>query len=157
MKSTSVRVNKEREEFLIKEFGTAGGGLAQCAVIVENAAKAGFPVNDITESLQILSQIRAYSLREIKGKLSNQEWMYLADSLNGTMITPEFRANRGGLIASIEDGNDFDGLGEKWSVNVKEFIDKVNTLTGAQVDAVYTRVAQFWNSKDRDLDKWAEW
>lgn len=83
--------------------------------------------------------------------------MYLADALNGTMITPEFRANRGGLIASIEDGNDFDDLGEKWSVCVNELIDKVNTLTGAQVDTVYTRVAQYWNSKDRDLDKWAEW
>ena len=72
MKSTSVRVNKEREEFLIKEFGTAGGGLAQCAVIVENAAKAGFPVNDITESLQMLS--RSGHILSEKSRVNCQNW-----------------------------------------------------------------------------------
>ena len=57
--------------------------------------------------------------------------------LNGTIITPEFRANRGGLIASIEDGNDFDDLGESGPYASMNLLISQHAH-GAQVDTVYT-------------------
>ena len=90
----------------------------------------------------------------------------MADSLNGTIITPEFRCNTGGLIASVEDSNDFDNLAAKWKVDVGALIEKIKKLTGAQVDAIYSRIESFWNhtaegnadqTSEWNLNKWSVW
>lgn len=155
-KVVSTRVSPETEQFLAKQYGTASAGLAICAEEMHRAKKNGFEPTEVSELLQNLEQIRLYSTRELKGKFTQDEWCYLADCLNGTMITPQFRANVGGLIASVEDSNDFDGLGAKWKVNVSDFVAKIKTLTGAQVDAVFTRIEQFWsNNNGKELKEWA--
>ena len=101
--------------------------------------------------------IRKRSMSELKGRFTKAEWSYMADALNGTIITPEFRCIPGALIASVEDSDRYDGLGEKWGVDVKKLTYKIEDLTAAQVDAVFTRIEEFWDSEEKDLDKWAEW
>lgn len=152
-KTTSARISVIEEKFLSEKFGTASAGLAECANIV---FQTKVEPTEIVDSINYLNQIRLYSLREIKGKLTENEWKYLADSLNGTLITPEFRCNAGGLIASIEDSNDFDNFSEKYEVKVSDFCKKIKDLTGAQIDAIYTRVQQFW-SNPKNLDGWSKW
>ena len=160
-KNITIRVSEETAEFLVKNYETPTAGATLCVEIVEQMIlQSGSDPNSLVNSMQFLQQIRAYSTREIRGKFTVDEWKYMADALNGTMITPEFRCNQDGLIASIEDSNDFDGLGAKWNVDVIGFTEKVKQLTGAQIDAVYTNVEKFWNdTKDdelRDLDAWSE-
>ncbi len=155
-KTTSARISLEEEKFLAENFKTAATGLGQASNIIYQANKNGTSPDKIVENLSSLNQIRLYSQREIKGIFSENEWKYLADSLNGTIITDNFRCVKAGLIAGVEDSDSFDNLSEKWDVNIKDFCDKIQKLTAAQIDAVYTRVEQFWNSENRDLDGWAK-
>lgn len=156
--SITIRIDEEAVEFLQNNFSTPTAGAQQCVEIVRQMM-SGSPTDiySLTESINFLQYIRAYSKRELKGLFTANEWKYLADSLNGTIITPEFRCNQGGLIASIEDSNDFNNLGAKWEVNVPEFVEKVKQLTGAQIDSVYMQIEMFWkqNESGVDIDKWA--
>ena len=156
-KTVTTRIPQEMWEWLIETGGTAGGAVKAILDEAERVQQQGNEVLMIADNLAILQQIRRYSLNEIKGKFSSAEWSYMADSLNGTMITPEFRCMTGALALSIEDSNGLDGLGAKWGVDVSALINKVNRLTGAQVDAVFTRISAFWNSDDKDLETWSIW
>lgn len=165
-KNITIRVSEETAEFLAKVYENPTGGATACVEIVEQMIRqSGSDPHTLVSSIQFLQQIRAYSLREIKGLFTPAEWCYMADSLNGTMITPEFRCNTGGLIASVEDSNDFDGLAAKWEVDVNVLIEKIKKLTGAQVDAVYTRIEMFWDhsvegndqNSEWNLNKWSVW
>lgn len=157
MKTISTRIEKTTEEFLLFHFDNLSAAASQCIDIVETAVKhTGVKPEDIPTQLQEFASIRRNSLREIAGKFTPEEWKYLADSLNVTMITPEFRTLTAGLVASVEDSNHFDKLAEKWQVDTDTLIAKINKFTGAQVDAVYNRIQQFWNDP-ADLDSWAKY
>lgn len=104
-----------------------------------------------------LRKIRQVSTDELKGKLSEAEWKFLADSLNGAFITETYRCSQVALCGCCEDAERFDGTGSKWKVDINGLKAKVLSLTGAQVDALLARVESFWDNPDRDLDEWAKW
>lgn len=155
-KAINTRIQTATWEWLTS-FGTAGGTVNVIIREAEMAAKTGIKPWRIAQSIAELQMIRKRSMSELKGKFTNAEWSYMADALNGTIITPEFRCIPGALIASVEDSDRYDGLGEKWNVDVKKLIYKIEDLTAAQVDAVFARVEAFWDSEEKDLDKWADW
>lgn len=127
----------------VAEWMTEGGEKSINQVVIANA--------------QTLRKIRQASTDELKGKLSEAEWKFLADSLNGTFITETFRCSQVALWANCEDAERFDGTGSKWEVDMDGFKAKVLSLTGAQVDALYARVESFWDKPNSDLDEWAKW
>lgn len=94
--------------------------------------------------------------KEIKGMFVKNEWKFLADSLNGTMIQDAFRYSADGLMAHNEDAQLYEKTAEKWDVNVEELNAKIAKLSSAQVDAVYRRVERLWD-KNTDLDEWARY
>lgn len=102
-------------------------------------------------------KIRQASTDELKGKLSEVEWKFLADSLNGAFITVTYRCSQVALWAHCEDAVRFDWTDSKWEVDMDGLKAKVLSLTGAQVDALLARVESFWDNPDRDLDEWAKW
>lgn len=155
-KAINTRIPLATWEWLTS-FGTAGGTVSVIIREAERAYNYGFSPYKISESLAELQMIRKRSISELKGRFTKAEWSYMADSLNGTIVTPEFRCIPGALVASIEDSDRYDGLGEKWNVDVKKLIYKIEDLTAAQVDAVFTRIEEFWDSEEKDLDKWADW
>ena len=110
----------------------------------------------IVNALYSAMLTQRYSDYEIKGKLTEDEWKYLADSLNGTRVDGTFRFASSALVASIEDSDRIDGLGAKWEVDVKKLCDKIENMSGSQIEAVYRRVEFFWN-KPEDLDAWAKY
>lgn len=87
------------EKFLKDNFSTAGSGLAQCAEIVKKNYDRSGTVYDMSDELENLSQIRKSSLKELKGKFTDNEWKYLADSFNGITVTPQFRCLPEGNIS----------------------------------------------------------
>lgn len=155
-KAVNTRIPTSTWEWLTS-FGTAGGVLNTIVNEAERAYNYGFSPFDISESLSELQMIRRRSMAEIKGVFTQEEWSLMADSLNGTIVTVEFRCIPGALIANIEDSDIYDGLGAKWGVDVKDLCSKIEKLTAAQVDAVFTRIEEFWNDEDRDLESWARW
>jgi hypothetical protein len=60
------------------------------------------------------------------------------------------------LALHCQDADKLDDLGEKWEIDVLDLMDKIKDLTAAQVDAVYFRVEQFWNSEDKDLEEFSQ-
>lgn len=60
------------------------------------------------------------------------------------------------LALQCQDADKLDDLGEKWEIDVLDLMDKIKDLTAAQVDAVYFRVEQFWNSEDKDLEEFSQ-
>lgn len=110
----------------------------------------------VVDALEKAMFIEAYTMNEIKGKLNDEEWKYLADALNGSLALGTFRYSSSALVASIEDSNQLDNLGEKWGVDVKVLTDKIDAMPASQIDAIHTRVEEFWN-KPEDLDAWAKY
>ncbi len=155
-KAVNTRIPTATWEWLTS-IGTAGGTVNAIIAEAEAAAKAGIEPSKIAQAIMELQMIRRRSQGELKGIFTPAEWCYMADSLNGTIVTVEFRCLQGALIASVEDSDLYDGLGAKWDVDVKALCDKVSNLTAAQVDAVFSRVEAFWDSEDKDLEKWAIW
>jgi len=60
------------------------------------------------------------------------------------------------LALQCLDADKLDDLGEKWEIDVLDLMDKIKDLTAAQVDAVYFRVEQFWDSEDKDLEEFSQ-
>lgn len=122
--------------------------------IAEWLTEDGKSINQaIIESCQTLKRIRTVSTGEIKGKFTTSEWSFLADSLNGTMITDTFRCNVQALVAHCEDSAKYEYLDKKWDVNMETFLQKIKTLHGANIDAIYARVEDFWGN-ERNMDEW---
>ncbi|MDI3504949.1 MAG: hypothetical protein PWQ81_171 [Bacteroidota bacterium] len=155
-KAVSTRISTATWEWLIS-FGAAGGVLNTIVNEAERAYKYGISPYKISESIAELQMIRRRSEAELKGVFTPAEWMLMADSLNGTIATSDFRCYPSALAANIEDSDKFDNIGEKWGVDVPRLIDKINRLTSAQVDAVFSRIEAFWNDENRDLDSWSKW
>lgn len=122
--------------------------------IAEWLTEDGKSINQaIIESCQTLKRIRTVSTGEIKGKFTPSEWSFLADSLNGTMITDTFRCNVQALVAHCEDSAKYEYLDKKWDVNMETFLQKIKTLHGANIDAIYARVEDFWGN-ERNMEEW---
>lgn len=111
----------------------------------------------VIANVRNLRKIRQASTDELKGKLSESEWKFLADSLNGAFITVTYRCSQVALCKFCEDAVRFDYTSRKWEVDIEGLKAKVLSLTGAQVDALLARVESFWANPDRDLDEWAKW
>ena len=111
----------------------------------------------VISAIDALKTIRVYSLSELKGKFDPGEWTFFADSLNGIITDRMFRCNSGALVAHSEDSEQFNGTATKHNVNLPELLEKIKALPGAQVDALYFRVEQFWDNPKANLQKWAEY
>lgn len=112
----------------------------------------------IVDGLHKLDVIERMSSEELRGRFTPKEWACMADMLNSTRVTDEFRYATCAMIAEIEDSELYEGTCSKWEVDQQTLIDKCKQLTAAQMDALYRRVEDFWiNSKfDTDILKWGE-
>lgn len=158
-KTLSTRITPDVEQFLSEKFGTPSAGLAMSADIVKRVNDIGMDVNQISNEAENLMQIRRSSLREIRNYFTQGEWSYLADMLNGTMITPMFRCNIDALCFAIEEADALNNLGDKWKIDPIDLIEKVRKCCGSQIDAIYYRINQFWYSDNetRDMGEWSNW
>lgn len=156
-KTVNTRIPASTWEWLVSLTGTAGGSIRAIIFEAKRADENGIPPHKISESLAELQMIRRRTLNELRGMFTPSEWLFMADSLNGTNILEEFRCTPMVLVASIEYSDEYDHLGTKWDVNITSLLEKVNKLTAAQVDAVFCRVEEFWDNEDRDMEKWSRW
>lgn len=122
-KTITIRLPEEQANYLSENFQSVSNG--------------------VNEALSALKYIRLYSLKELEGKFTPAEWMFLADSLNGTATEGIFRCNAGALIAHSEDAETYEGTATKHGVDLVALKNKIETLTGAQIEALYNRVEMF--------------
>lgn len=143
MITKTIKITESAQEFLLKNYKNVNQGIQECihGVMYPPADK------------EIIRYIRAYSKKELKGKFTREEWLFFFDSLNGSIVDGMFRCNAGALIVHSQDAQEFEGTATKWNVDLQALIEKIKLLTGAQVDALYTFVEEFWNNEERDLEK----
>lgn len=73
----------------------------------------------------------------------------------GTVVNELFRCNVSALVAHCEDAERYDGAASKWGVDIVVLCEKIKSLKGANIDALYTRVESFW-ANPANIDKWAK-
>ena len=156
-KSVNTRIPESTYDWLVSLTGKAGASIRAIIFEAERASKNGVQPYKISDSISELQMIRRRSINELKGVFTSDEWSLMADSLNGTIVTPEFRCAFSALIISIQDSDEYDGLGAKWGVDIKKLSDKISNLTAAQIDAIFTRVEEFWDDENRDIEGWSKW
>lgn len=144
MVTKTIRITEGQEKFLLSNYKNVSEGISACI------NKSMMP----SEDEELLKLLKAYSLNELKGKFTPNEWKFFADSLNGTMVDGMFRCNVGALVAHCEDSERFEGTASRWEVSIPDLTEKINKLGGAQVEALYTRVESFWDNP-KDLEEWS--
>ena len=147
-KTVSIRIDADMDKFLKEKYKVTSTGLGASADAFKYIAERAGTVDylKITETIDILQQLRAYSLRELNNIFNDNHWKYLADCLNGILISSNLRCNSDVLAASVEDSDYFGRLAHKWDIDDESFIDIIKELTGAQVDAVYAEIERFWTA-----------
>ena len=120
--------------------------------------KKGNSVNRaVIESITKLNTLERYSMKELRGVFTESEWMALLDAFNGTIITTDFRYQPGFVSAQIADSDMYDGIGAKFNVDISALCEKLDKLTAAQVDSLYTRIETFWdNTYTIKIEEWAK-
>lgn len=117
--------------------------------------------DSITDGVKnIVSQMQRherYADVELRGRFTAEEWKFLADSLNGTMVLDDFRFSASALVAHNQDSQLYDGTASRWGIDIDKLNSKCNSLTAAQVEALYRRVERFWNHPETDMDAWAKY
>lgn len=117
--------------------------------------------DSITDGVKnLVSQMQRherYAAVELRGRFTAEEWKFLADSLNGTMVLDDFRFSASALVAHNQDSQLYDGTASRWGIDIDKLNSKCNSLTAAQVEALYRRVERFWNHPETDMDAWAKY
>lgn len=124
---------------------------------VEYLTKDGTSINQaVVVAISKVQWMEKYADRDIANVFSPADWKYMADSLNGTLVEGDFRYSAAALCASVVDSATYDGLHEKWGVDVKQLTNKIASLSSSAIEAIYRRVETYWN-KPTDLDQWAQY
>lgn len=139
-------------------MGTKNATIRISDELAEYLTRNGDSINQaIISEITNLRRIRNVSLGELKGLFEPQEWLFIADTFNGTIIDEVFCCNVNAFIASCEDSERFEGKAQLHGVKLPEFIEKVRKLKGANIEAIYSRVNDFWNNCGKtDTNEWAK-
>lgn len=127
--------------------------------MVEYLTRNGDGINQaVISEINAIKRIRTVAMGELKGLFSIQEWMFLADAFNGTLIDDVFCANKGAFIAGCEDAEQYEGKATMHGVDLTAFISKVKTLHGANIEAIYSRIKDYWeHCSEINIEEWANY
>lgn len=110
----------------------------------------------VISEINAIKRIRTVAMGELKGLFTSQEWLFMADAFNGTIIDDVFCANKGAFIAGCEDAERYEGTASKWSVDLPAFTAKVDKLHGANIEAIYSRIKDYWeHCSELDINNWS--
>lgn len=113
--------------------------------------------NFVIDSLSRVMRVRSASTAELKGKFTETEWKFFANTIQSESIDPALSCSTGALIAYCRDAEEFDEAATEWGIDIDDLCSKIETLTGAQVDALYDRVREYQLSRNKiAFSKWAK-
>lgn len=101
--------------------------------------------------------MKLIALLELKGIFSKNEWIFFADAFNGTLYEDFMCGNVNIFIADIEDAERYENKATMHKVDLKELIAKLKKLHGANINAIYERINDYWENYEKiDIEKWAD-
>lgn len=110
---------------------------------------------EVISTVRRLKRIREVAMAELKGVFTENEWSFIFDLTKGLIIDDNFSSSKGVLIAQIEDSEKYDGMATDHFADVGKMIEKIKTLHGSNIDALYERAAAFW-SQQNDIKEWCK-
>lgn len=110
---------------------------------------------EVISTVRRLKRIREVAMAELKGVFTENEWSFIFDLTKGLIIDDNFSSSKGVLIAQIEDSEKLDGLATKHFADVSKMVEKIKSLHGSNIDAIYERAAAFW-SQQNDIKEWCK-
>ena len=116
---------------------------------------SGSLAKDMSDAIRTLRAIRVASTFEIKGLFTAPEWLFLIDSLNVYMQIEALCCNASALIAHCEDAEKYEGVATRYGVNLDALSKKISGLHGANIEAIYYRVSQFWAHPEASLEEYS--
>lgn len=139
-KTVSLRLPVEMAEWIEKRGNGAGINHG-----VKNVATA-------------LMAMERHADMMIKDVFAPEEWRAMADCMNGTMVLDEIRFSKDALLMEMQDGQLYNKVLDKWSVEPELFFAKIEALNPVQVEAVFRRIENFWDlCNDIDLNEWSKY
>lgn len=111
----------------------------------------------VISEINTLKRIRLVALGELKGLFTVDEWVFMINTFNSTLTDEMFCANKGAFIACCEDAEKYEGGATILNMDLSAFINKINSLKGANIEAIYSRIKDYWShSNEIDLNEWAK-
>ena len=118
----------------------------------------------VTYALEAFLPLYRRTLHEIRGKFTEGELSLLIDVSNGLCLTPGIAGQH--TITQVADGCDLDKLDEKWEIDKKTFVEKLESLPIFSLACLEVWATGFWCSKNsqgevgtyqgNDIKKWME-
>jgi len=109
----------------------------------------------VLEIIEEHQQMLKYSEDELKGKFSPEEWTALIDLVNSRMLVPQYICVKSLMMATIEDGEKFEGTLTRHGADLDTMRKKVETLTAAQTAAMMKRAKRFWEKPGNNIEEWS--
>jgi hypothetical protein len=105
-------------------------------------------IEEIVEASRALIEL---TKRELKGFFTTEEACLMVDVNNSHLYVPNYP--KSALHLCVHDGNLYEELGEKWSVDIQVLLDKINKLSNYQCHCVFLMCNEFWNILDEERSK----
>lgn len=111
----------------------------------------------VISEINTLKRIRLVALGELKGLFTVDEWVFMINTFNSTLTDEMFCTNKGAFIACCEDAEKYEGGATILNMDLSAFINKINSLKGANIEAIYSRIKDYWShSNEIDLNQWVK-
>lgn len=111
----------------------------------------------VINEINAIKRIRTVAMGELKGLFTVDEWVFIINTFNSTLTDEMFCANKGAFIACCEDAEKYEGGATILNMDLSAFINKINSLKGANIEAIYSRIKDYWShSNEIDLNQWVK-
>jgi len=109
--------------------------------------KIGFEAlhQELAHMRTFFEYMKKVAKHKLKGYFEKNELLLLVDLQNGTMLSPDFAYNPETLIFQLEDGATYEGLDQKWEVNIEELKEKIRKLDNLSCYFLQYFIRQFWD------------
>lgn len=107
-----------------------------------NYSSANMGVN---RSLYLLLNLEKRLSAELKGVFTKAELSALLDANNGVLIAEPFWGSQRMMVFSLEDSEEFEGLGAKWEISINKLCSKIKALSPAVFLFLHEEIYRFWN------------
>lgn len=163
MAQKNLQLEQSAIEFFNGKFNGKGtAGMQDCVETIAffmpdhpiEPARAGF-VETLEYILTASKAINIRSMVKLKGMFTTPELSLIIDVMNGFMLSPAMPGES--LRGNVPDGIALDRLDEKWEVDGKALVEKINALGIAEAATLELWANGYWYGNHDELPNMDEY
>lgn len=108
----------------------------------------GAKVTGAQKAVEGFFAIQRRTLYSIGRRFSKNELLAIMDNLNGLMPNPDMMCSGPILAHHLLDGNTYEGLFQKWSIDPDDFIERVTALQPSEAFFLQDAIYRAWQEPD---------